>query len=59
VNRRKNKTGLKLVIDKCRRRFRIPENLYHYSEEDYREAERKYIKYNLYHGNSNRSEKSG
>ena len=48
----KNKSGKKLLIEEYRKRFRIPENLYHYSEDDLREAERKFIKHNLTHGDS-------
>jgi hypothetical protein len=38
------KTGLELLIRECRKRFRIPENLNHYSAEDLREAEKKFMK---------------
>jgi len=31
-------------LKECRRRFRIPENIDHYSERDFREAEKKFIK---------------
>ena len=40
----KNPTGINLLLKECRRRFRIPENLNHYSDEDFREAEKKFIK---------------
>ena len=40
-------TGLKLLINECRKNFRIPENLDHYSAEDLRDAEKKYVKYCL------------
>jgi len=43
-------TGLKLLINKCRKNFRIPENLDHYSAEDLRDAEKKYVKYCLNRG---------
>jgi len=59
VNRSKNNTGMRLLIEECRKRFRIPENLYHYAEDDFREAERKYIKFSLFHGNIKKSEKGG
>ena len=36
--------GIKLLVKKCREQFRISENLDHYSEREYREAERKYVK---------------
>jgi len=52
VNDAKNISGKKLLIEEYRKRFRIPENLYYYSEDDLREAERRFIKYNLAHGNS-------
>ena len=40
-------TGLRLLINACRQSFRIPENLDHYSPEDLRDAEKKYVKYCL------------
>jgi hypothetical protein len=40
----KSKSGLELLIRECRRRFRIPENLDHYSAEDLREAEKKFVR---------------
>jgi len=36
--------GIRLLVQKCREQFRIAENLDHYSEMEYREAERKYVK---------------
>ncbi len=45
-----SKTGIELLLKKCREKFRIPENLNHYSAEDYRIAERKFIKYSLQEG---------
>ena len=39
--------GLELVIKKYREKFRIPENLEYYSEEDLRLAEKKFLKYVL------------
>jgi hypothetical protein len=47
----KNPTGIDLLLKECRRRFRIPENLNHYSEEDFREAEKKFIKLCFVGGN--------
>jgi hypothetical protein len=44
------KTGLELLIRECRRRFRIPENINHYSAEDFREAEKKFLKLCLISG---------
>jgi hypothetical protein len=38
------KNGIKLLVQKCREQFRISENLDNYSEGEYREAERKYVK---------------
>jgi len=43
-------TGLRLVINACRKNFRIPENLDHYAPEDLRDAEKKYVKYCLNDG---------
>lgn len=43
-------TGLRLLINKCRENFRIPENLEHYSANDLRDAEKKYVKYCLNDG---------
>ena len=39
-----------MVLEKYRRSFRIAENLDHYSEANYKIAERKYIKYVLEFG---------
>lgn len=39
--------GLKRLIDKYRSDFRLPENTEHYDQEDYRRAERKYVKFCL------------
>jgi hypothetical protein len=43
-------TGLRLLINACRQNFRIPENLDHYSPEDLRDVEKKYVKYCLNDG---------
>jgi hypothetical protein len=43
-NWQNTKNGIKLLVHKCREQFRIYENLEHYSDRDYREAERKYVK---------------
>jgi hypothetical protein len=51
TNSSKNASGLSMLIEEYRKRFRIPENLEYYSKEDFQEAEKKYIKYRLYHGN--------
>ena len=45
-NRRK-KFGIHLLLKKYRTLFRIPENQNHYSEEDYRKAERMFLKHAL------------
>lgn len=37
-------TGIRLLIEHYREMFRIPENVNHYSEEDYMNAERHFIK---------------
>ena len=36
--------GIKSIINKCRKEFRIPENVNHYSEKDFKHAEKKYLK---------------
>ena len=36
--------GLERLVEKCRDRFRLPENTEYYLESDYREAERKFVK---------------
>jgi len=42
--------GIKSLIEIYRTLFRIPENSNHYSEKDYRAAERKFLKYALEKG---------
>lgn len=42
--------GVRRLIQNIVRGFRIPENLNHYSPEDYVNAERQYIKYCLRQG---------
>jgi hypothetical protein len=39
--------GIQALIKIYKNTFRIPENLNHYSEKDYRAAERKFLKYSL------------
>lgn len=39
--------GLERLIEKRRAEFRQPENINYYSEDDYRIAERKYVKFRL------------
>jgi len=43
----RDQKGLESLIRKYRGYFRRPENINFYSEEDYREAERKFVKYCL------------
>ncbi len=52
----KNPTGIELMIEKYRETLRIPENLRHYSETDFRTAERKFLKWALGGGESNREQ---
>jgi len=48
----RQKIGIKLLLEKYRKKFRIAENLNHYSEENYKRAERKYLKFALGMGDS-------
>ena len=41
------KSAIRLLVQNCRKQFRISENLDHYSEKEYRKAERKYVKFCL------------
>lgn len=43
-------SGIKLVINNLIKQFRIPENLNYYSQQDFKKAERQFIKYGLSHG---------
>jgi hypothetical protein len=36
--------GIELFVENCRKEFRRPENTDYYTENDYKEAERKYVK---------------
>lgn len=45
-------SGIELLMNRYRKKFRIPENLNHYSKEDYLAAERKFLKYALDAGGS-------
>jgi hypothetical protein len=38
------KNGIRMLVQKCREQFRISENFEYYSDMEYREAERKYVK---------------
>jgi hypothetical protein len=46
----KHKSGIQLLLDRYRRIFRIPENKNHYSETDYKRAERRFLKYAIEEG---------
>lgn len=52
-------SGLKSQVNKYRILFRIPENLTHYPEEDYKIAERKYLKFSLIGHNVDSSPHAG
>ena len=41
----KRPTGIDRLVRDCRIKFRIPENLNHYAEMNFREAEKKFVKY--------------
>jgi hypothetical protein len=43
----KENNGLQVLIKKCRRMFRIPENVNYYSPGDFKRAEKKYLKHIL------------
>lgn len=47
MKRRKKKSGIYLLLKKYRTMFRIPENQNHYSGEDFRKAERMFLKHAL------------
>ena len=47
----KKGSGFKLLRDLYRKKFRIPENMDYYSKEDYKKAEKKYVKLCLLNGN--------
>lgn len=53
------RNGLECLLNHLRNAFRIPENLNHYSEEDFRMAEKKYIKHCINYGLSGVSLQSG
>ena len=50
ANHRDEKSGVKLLVNKYRGQFRIAENLNYYSKENYKIAERKFLKYALSRG---------
>jgi hypothetical protein len=39
--------GIELLLEKCRNEFRLPENTDYYAADDYKEAERKFVKFCL------------
>lgn len=43
----KQNVGIRLLLDKYRNLFQVPENLNHYSGADYKTAERSFLKYAL------------
>ena len=51
-------SGLKSLINKYKKLFRTPENLNHYSDKDYKEAERKFLKFSLFGHSADSSTKS-
>ena len=46
--------GLQLLLKKYKKIYRIPENIDYYSEKDYRNAEKKFIRYALREGKIDR-----
>ena len=42
--------GIKLLVNECRKQFRIPENQNHYAEDDYLSAEKQFVKLCLRQG---------
>ena len=53
-NESNNITGIELLIKRYRRVFRISENLDFYSKEDFKSAERKFVKWALSVGDAQR-----
>ena len=45
-------SGIDMLLETYRKKFRIAENLNHYSEENFKIAERKYLKFALAMGES-------
>lgn len=43
-------SGMDRLVEKYRRQFRIPENLNHYAEADFHQAEREYLRFCLSRG---------
>ena len=50
VQSKRSNPGIKKLTQKYRTLFRIPENLNHYSKQDFHVAERKFLKYALEDG---------
>ena len=46
----KTNAGIKKIVQESRRMFRTPENLLHYDDKDFEEAERKFVKFMLQSG---------
>ena len=46
-NYKKSAEGIKLLIQRCREEFRRTENKNFYADEDYKAAERKFVKFCL------------
>ena len=42
--------GIDRIVDKYRQQFRVPENIEHYSERDFHQAERQYLRFCLTQG---------
>ena len=40
----KSNAGIKVLLKQAKQKFRIPENLNHYSKDDYKRAEKKFVK---------------
>ena len=49
--------GIKLLVNECRKQFRIPENQNHYTENDYLSAEKRFVKFCLRQGINRVSER--
>jgi len=51
MKKKQSKTaGIDLLVQQYKKQFRIKENLNYYSKEDYKKAERKYLKFVLSEG---------
>ena len=48
--------GIRLLVQKCRNEFRRPENIYYYTKKDFKEAEKRFVKFCL---TGNRNSNSG